>query len=153
MSHARCGSFSHRSDRDDARRLRHPLERNVASPTNHQIRGLVAHQRQDFVVVHVVADGCGRVRRGTMDQQQLAAVLQGHSKGRRQAGQSFKDHLTQRRLRLPESFHTLPLGVVFGREVIRIERGDGAIGDTLYAVCPHPHQQLPGLEWLGARKT
>ena len=92
------------------------------------------------------------IRGGPVHQHQLAAVLEGNSRVRRQPTDSLQDEISERVARHPHALDPLALVVAARMEPGRIERRNGAVGQPLHHHRPRGGQPAPGLDGLGTRE-
>ncbi len=114
---------------------------------------VVAEERGDLGVAHVVGDGLGGVGRGAVDEDELASVVEREADDGREAGEARQDELPQLAPDVGEAADPGALVVAAGVEGGGVDHGQGPVADALGADRARLHEAAPRLQRLGARKA
>lgn len=133
------------------------LKSDVRAAAEDDIRRVVAEERADLFVGHIVGDWLERIGRGPMDEDDLAAVLKGEPEGGREAGEALEDDIAELGSDLgePVEARALVRAEVSAASVdaVDIERGERAIAGSLDADGVRLHEPAKGVEGRRARET
>ncbi len=73
----------------------HAIEGDVARAADDYVGGVVAEERVDLLVAHVVRQRLAGIGRGAVDEQELASVFEGDARVGRQPADALQDELSQ----------------------------------------------------------
>ena len=141
--------LAHRSDVDDPHAGDGAIEGHVGAPTDDEIGGIVAEERGDLLVAHVVRERLERIGRRAVDEDELAAVVEREAVGGGQAGEAGEDQLAELGSNGGEAVEPRLLVIAARVNVAEVERGEGPIADALHADRAGLGEPPPGLEGLG----
>lgn len=144
---AHTADVYHPNTADDA------VKRNVTRTAHDDVRRVIRQKCVDLFIGHVVGQCFGGICGRSMDEQQLATVLEGQAFVRGQATNPEQDYFTQRIARGPKSLeaHTLVIGS--GLNGRRVKGGHRAIAQPLDHDGVGRRETTPRLQRLGAGKN
>ena len=88
-------SLANRSEIYNSYARNHPIEGHMRAAANDNIRGIVAEQRQNFVVRHVVRDAFEGIGGRTMHHDELTSAIERHPERLRQSCDLAKNEITE----------------------------------------------------------
>ena len=150
---AAAGRVTDGADVHDVNAADPALEGHVAPSADHDVRGIVADERRELLVAHVVRHVLGRIGRRSVDHDHLVSVGQRDADGVGELAEARDDDLAELGAGPHELVDPLLLLLVRDPHGVEVERREGAVGHASHEGRVARDEQPPGGERRGAGVT